>query len=394
LLEDLRPYICTYLECSTANELYGSRQDWLAHEQQVHRQFWQCRDHNNKPFASEAEFQAHLASKHQSMNLKEVEAFSELARVAVDDTRSHCPICLVDVAQLPEPQSLFHHTANHFETFATFALPCNLSSDADDVSEGSNKVIVDFEASERDVDSDMNNDWHDDLPESPDQGIQGRLRDAAARGDLYLLHGLLRHDTDTVQLNSKDQEGWTALQRAAVAGHKEAAQLLIENGADVNARGSEFGNALQAAAARGHADIVRLLLRHSAALNARGGRYSTALQAAAQKGHLEVVQILLDAQPHQDGGTFLYQDAIEVASKQGHMEIMQILQEAQNRQGPTPSPESEFSNTASATQGSKQDKSLEVRGRDTTQLPHRRDLPHRQDLDPSMTVLAPLVYIR
>lgn len=202
-LEDLRPYMCTYLECSTANELYHSSQDWLAHEQQIHRQAWRCHDHANKPYDSEASFQAHLASKHQSMNPKEIEAFSEFARVAVDDTRSHCSICLIDVTELAKPQSFFKHMSNQFETFATFALSRNVSLEDDDVLEGSDKVIVNFEPSEQNVVPDTENDWYDDKLDDTDQA---GLHNAAAKGDLYSLHGLLNHNTDADLLNSMDQE--------------------------------------------------------------------------------------------------------------------------------------------------------------------------------------------
>lgn len=229
----MRPYMRTYAECPTSDELYDSRRDWLVHEQQVHRQVWRCRDHTEQSFGSESSFKAHLSSQHQSMNAKEIEAFGEFAKVALDDARSHCPICLVDISQAKRPQSFFKHTANHFETFATFALPCNVSSEGEGVSEGSNKVVANLESSERDGDSDAEHDWYDDMPEDPDQG---GLHNAAARGDLYLLHGLLSHGIGADKLNSKDQEGWTALQRAALAGHVEVVQLLIEKGADVHAK--------------------------------------------------------------------------------------------------------------------------------------------------------------
>lgn len=37
ILEDLRPYICTYTGCQDSLQLYGNLRDWMAHEEAVHR---------------------------------------------------------------------------------------------------------------------------------------------------------------------------------------------------------------------------------------------------------------------------------------------------------------------------------------------------------------------
>ena len=42
-----------------------------------------------------------------------------------------------------------------------------------------------------------------------------------------------------VDVNAKDEFGWTPLHLAAWVGHKEIAELLIENGTDVNAKDEE-----------------------------------------------------------------------------------------------------------------------------------------------------------
>ncbi|KAL4963354.1 uncharacterized protein BDV14DRAFT_210017 [Aspergillus stella-maris] len=70
----------------------------------------------------------------------------------------------------------------------------------------------------------------------------------------------------------------------------------------VNAQGGEYGNALQAASFQGHEKLVQILLDQGADIlldqgadvNAQGGRYGNALQAASSGGHKELVQILLD----------------------------------------------------------------------------------------------------
>lgn len=37
ILEDLRPYICTYSDCQDGLQLYGNRKEWVAHEDAAHR---------------------------------------------------------------------------------------------------------------------------------------------------------------------------------------------------------------------------------------------------------------------------------------------------------------------------------------------------------------------
>ncbi|KAJ7048703.1 hypothetical protein C8F01DRAFT_1070277, partial [Mycena amicta] len=89
---------------------------------------------------------------------------------------------------------------------------------------------------------------------------------------------------------------------AALKGHLDIAQLLLEHGADINAQGGKFGTALQVASLGGHLDLARLLLEHGADVNAQGGLYGNSLQAATYKGHLDVVQLLLEHGADMQGG--------------------------------------------------------------------------------------------
>ncbi|KGO75326.1 NACHT nucleoside triphosphatase [Penicillium italicum] len=116
-----------------------------------------------------------------------------------------------------------------------------------------------------------------------------------------------------------------ALQAAALGGHNNVVQTLLNHGADINAQGGRYGNALQAASSRGHEKIVQILLNHGAYINAQGGRYGNALQAASSRGHEKIMQILLNhgADINTQGGRFV--NALQAASYRGHEKIMQIL---------------------------------------------------------------------
>jgi len=102
--------------------------------------------------------------------------------------------------------------------------------------------------------------------EAPDISIQ----DAAMKGNIEAVKQHLAAGTD---VNAKEDGKYgTSLHRAADAGHKEIAELLIAKGADVNASIS-MGTPLHYAARSGHKEIVELLIAEGADVNAgtRGG---------------------------------------------------------------------------------------------------------------------------
>jgi ankyrin repeat protein len=65
-----------------------------------------------------------------------------------------------------------------------------------------------------------------------------QLIQAAQTDDIDRLRSLLEQHPDLV--SQKDESGATALHYAALNGHRRAAELLIERGADINSRDSQF----------------------------------------------------------------------------------------------------------------------------------------------------------
>jgi ankyrin repeat protein len=119
--------------------------------------------------------------------------------------------------------------------------------------------------------------------------------EAAAFGDVDRLTVLLEEDPPLATSYSGD--GFTALHFAAFFGRYEAAELLIERGAEVDAfgRGWMTGTALHSAVSRLQSDVVRILLEAGANSNVRQSAGWTALHAAAANGDLASVDLLLDA---------------------------------------------------------------------------------------------------
>ncbi|KAL6898779.1 ankyrin repeat-containing domain protein [Trichoderma evansii] len=71
----------------------------------------------------------------------------------------------------------------------------------------------------------------------------------------------------------------SVLRRCARNGYTPLAKLPLQNGADVNLQVGESGSALQAACVCGTLEMMQLLLDHGADVNAQSGEYGTALHA-------------------------------------------------------------------------------------------------------------------
>jgi ankyrin repeat protein len=127
-------------------------------------------------------------------------------------------------------------------------------------------------------------------------------------------------------VNARNSHGDTPLSMAAVQGHCEAVNMLLDKGADVNAQGGDYGNALQAASSRGHEVVVKILLDKGADVNAKGGHFGNALQVASAGGHEAVVKMLLDkgADVNAQSGHF-GTNALQAASSRGHEAVVKML---------------------------------------------------------------------
>ncbi|MEX2645370.1 MAG: ankyrin repeat domain-containing protein [Gaiellaceae bacterium] len=113
------------------------------------------------------------------------------------------------------------------------------------------------------------------------------LFEAAALGDVARLRALLDGGAEP---SAYAPDGYTPLQLAAFFGHREAAELLIDRGADLTAvsKNEQETYALQAAVAGNHTEIARLLLDAGAPPTARN------LASARQNGNEELERLLLE----------------------------------------------------------------------------------------------------
>lgn len=129
-------------------------------------------------------------------------------------------------------------------------------------------------------------------------------------------------------MNARTQDDGTPLHYAARYGHKDVAELLLAEGADVNAKDdfahTPLHHAAQAPIQRSAA-TVELLIAHGADANAKDYFVKTPLHYAAISGDAFVAELLLakntDVNAIDREGVSALHDAI----KKGHRDIAEIL---------------------------------------------------------------------
>lgn len=150
---------------------------------------------------------------------------------------------------------------------------------------------------------------------------------AAMNGSVDRLTELIRAEPTLSRALSAD--GWTALHLAAFFNHLEAAEFLIDSGADVNARSTNgmANTPLHAAAAGRATDVARILLEHGAQVNAQQHGGWTPLQGAAQSGNTELARLLIAAGGDVRARADNQQCAMDLALTRGHQEMVRLLEE-------------------------------------------------------------------
>ena len=117
------------------------------------------------------------------------------------------------------------------------------------------------------------------------------LIDASNIGDEKKVKELLETD---ININIKDDDGYTALTHSVYGGYLKCVKLLIKKGANVNIKDNNGYTALMEATTHGHIEIVKFLLENDADPNIRDNKGYTALMIAADTENPEIVKVLLE----------------------------------------------------------------------------------------------------
>ena len=118
------------------------------------------------------------------------------------------------------------------------------------------------------------------------------IHDAAGAGDILIIKKHIAANTD-IDLKCKSCGG-TALGHAAMSGHKEIVNLLIQKGADINAKNKKEGTSLHDAAEAGQSEIVELLIDSGADVSTKNNGGATPMHFAAFYGQEDVIELLID----------------------------------------------------------------------------------------------------
>ncbi|XP_041982480.1 uncharacterized protein LOC121735648 [Aricia agestis] len=156
----------------------------------------------------------------------------------------------------------------------------------------------------------------------------GALLEAAARGDAGRVASLIRAGAP---VDARDENGISALQRAAADGHVDVVRVLLEHGADPNTQDRVHGNtATHEAAWKGYSRCVALLAR-CGALRARNAAGFAPLHLATQNGHNQTTRELLLAGAPPDLQNNYGDTSLHTAARYGHAGVTRILISAQCR---------------------------------------------------------------
>jgi uncharacterized protein len=128
-----------------------------------------------------------------------------------------------------------------------------------------------------------------------------------------------------VDVDMKNDVGWTPLMVSAFMGSEVSATMVLEAGADVHARDSLGYGPMHWAAYQGYPAIIELLVKKGANVNVASDKGLTPLLQAAARGHAAAIRLLISRgafvnQPDKEGWIPLHK-----AVANGHLETVQLL---------------------------------------------------------------------
>lgn len=161
------------------------------------------------------------------------------------------------------------------------------------------------------------------------RGAQGRWRDgdqntplllAALKGHWELVEKILEHAPQLISQKSGD--GNSLLHMAATQGKTIAVLDLLKRGLSIDVRNHTQSTPLHLAVFSGQLETVKLLIQKKASLEAQNAYGETPLLVAAWMGRLKDIEILVAAGARLDAQTRNGETLQDYATKQNHLVIV------------------------------------------------------------------------
>jgi ankyrin repeat protein len=177
----------------------------------------------------------------------------------------------------------------------------------------------------------------------------GEIHEAAATGNLAKVKMLLKANPELVAIT--DDEGKMPLHRAAINGHKDVAEWLLEHGADINVKDKYREILLNKKVMQGSKDTAATSDSIGLTESAKAGIYGyfadyssgyTPLHWTAIDGMKDMAEFLLARGADVNVRTNLGETPLHYAAGHGHMDLVELLLSykaeinAKNRNGRTP----------------------------------------------------------
>ena len=162
-------------------------------------------------------------------------------------------------------------------------------------------------------------------PEITTEGrAEGNVFEAAMNGKLEKAEALIKAHPDLV-FSHASYGSMTPLQFAAQYGHKDVAELLLANKAEVEAKSYGDWSPLLNAVFGGHKDMVELLLAHKANVNYQESAGRSPLHVAAENGYTAIAELLLANKVHVNAKNRDGMTPLHVAVALGHKDFVELL---------------------------------------------------------------------
>ena len=146
---------------------------------------------------------------------------------------------------------------------------------------------------------------------------------AAATGNEQEAKSLL--DEDMGQREVKDSFGWTPLHWAVATNNRDVAELLLGAGAEAGARDDQGMSALYYSCIHGNLDLADQLVRSGAPVGGEDRSARDALQYAGRMGMVPVLRFLLDHGANIEDRGRSAQTVLNLAVMEGHQETVEFL---------------------------------------------------------------------